>query len=207
MLMNAAPRSVLPQQRRSKRPAASSRGTRSRAALSSNVTSMASRTAGQKVAPLNTGDRLRTPSALGANTKGAATPVRSDRPTSLKLPQRLTPIWLSSLIFLKRSSDVVTFLLVAATLTVYSWTVYTQQQWAQEYRKLETLQRNERHLTMANEGIKDQLAQQAEKPATGLVTPSQANTIFLPPAPQRQSSTISTKTTDPEPAAKTPLGY
>lgn len=205
--MNAAPRSVLPQQRRSKRPAASSRGTRSRAALSSNVTSMASRTAGQKVAPLNTGDRLRTPSALGANTKGAATPVRSDRPTSLKLPQRLTPIWLSSLIFLKRSSDVVTFLLVAATLTVYSWTVYTQQQWAQEYRKLETLQRNERHLTMANEGIKDQLAQQAEKPATGLVTPSQANTIFLPPAPQRQSSTISTKTTDPEPAAKTPLGY
>lgn len=205
--MNAAPRSVLPQQRRSKRPAASSRGTRSRAALSSNVTSMASRTAGQKVAPLNTGDRLRTPSALGANTKGAATPVRSDRPTSLKLPQRLTPIWLSSLIFLKRSSDVVTFLLVAATLTVYSWTVYTQQQWAQEYRKLETLQRNERHLTMANEGIKDQLAQQAEKPATGLVTPSQANTIFLPPAPQRQSSTTSTNTTDPEPAAKTPLGY
>jgi Fe-S cluster biosynthesis and repair protein YggX len=133
--------------------------------------------------------------------------VRSDRPTSLPLPQRLTPIWLSSLIFLKRSSDVVTFLLVAATLTVYSWTVYTQQQWAQEYRKLETLQRNERHLTMANEGIKDQLAQQAEKPATGLVTPSQANTIFLPPAPQRQSSTTSTNTTDPEPAAKTPLGY
>ena len=205
--MNAAPRSVLPQQRRSKRPAASSRGTRSRAALSSNVTSMASRTAGQKVAPLNKGDRLRTSSALGANTKGAATPVRSDRPTSLKLPQPLTPIWLSSLIFLKRSSDVVTFLLVAATLSVYSWTVYTQQQWAQEYRKLETLQRNERHLTMANEGIKDQLAQQAEKPATGLVTPSQANTIFLPPAPQRQSSTTSTKTTDPEPAAKTPLGY
>jgi Fe-S cluster biosynthesis and repair protein YggX len=133
--------------------------------------------------------------------------VRSDRPTSLKLPQRLTPIWLSSLIFLQRSSDVITFLLVAATLTVYSWTVYTQQQWAQEYRKLETLQRNERHLTMANEGIKDQLAQQAEKPATGLVTPSQANTIFLPPAPQRQSFTTSTNTTDPEPAAKTPLGY
>jgi hypothetical protein len=60
---------------------------------------------------------------------------------------------------------------------------------------------------MANEGIKDQLAQQAEKPATGLVTPSKANTIFLPPAPQRQSFTTSTNTTDPEPAAKTPLGY
>ncbi len=205
--MNAARHSVLPQQRRSNRPAASSRGTRSRAALSSNVTSMVSRTAGQKVAPLNTDARLRTPSSLGAKTKGAATPVRSDRPTSLPLPQRLTPIWLSSLIFLQRSSDFITFLLVAATLSVYSWTVYTQQQWAQEYRKLETLQRHERHLTMANEGIKDQLAQQAEKPATGLVTPSQANTIFLPPAPQRQSSSILSKTTDPEPAAKTPLGY
>jgi hypothetical protein len=175
--MNAVPRSVFPAQHpRSRRPAASSRVMRSRAALSSTVTSMPSRTAGQKIERLN-------------------------------VAQRPTPIWLSSLLLLKRSSDVITFLLVAATLTVYSWTVYTQQQWSREYRKLDNLQRNERQLTTANAVFKDQLAQQAESPSTGLVTPTPANTIFLPPAPQRQSHSAPTKTADPEPVAKTPLGY
>jgi hypothetical protein len=109
--------------------------------------------------------------------------------------------------FLQRISDLTTFVLVAATLTVYSWTVYTQQQWTREYRKLETLQRHERDITATNEVIKDKLAQQAERPATGLVTPTPANAIFLPPAPVRQSLTPSTQPSAPEPAAKTPLGY
>jgi hypothetical protein len=121
--------------------------------------------------------------------------------------QRVTPAWLSPLLILQRSSDVVSFVLISATLALYSWTVYTQQQWAQEYHKLENLQRNERHLTTTNAVIKDQLAQQAEKPATGLVTPTPANTIFLPPAPQRKSSTAPTQMAAPEPAAKAPLGY
>jgi hypothetical protein len=120
---------------------------------------------------------------------------------------QVTPSWLSSLLFLRRSSDIVTFLLVAATLTIYSWTVYTQQQWSQEYRKLEILQRHERNITMANEVMKDQLAQQAEKPATGLVNPTGANAIVLPPAPHRPSSPPPTQTANPEPAAKSPLGY
>jgi hypothetical protein len=125
----------------------------------------------------------------------------------LNTVQPPVPIWLSPLLFLQRSSDVVTFVLVATTLTLYSWTVYTQQQWAQEYRKLENLQRDERHLTTTNAVIKDQLAQQAEKPATGLVSPNSANTIFLTPAPQRQVRTNPAKTGDPEPGAKAPLGY
>ncbi len=174
--MNAAPRSVLPQRNRSRKPAASSRVTRSRAALSSTVSSKPSKTTGQNVERLNAS-------------------------------RQMTPSWLSSLVFLRRSSDIVTFLLVAATLTIYSWTVYTQQQWAQEYRELEKLQRTERNLTTANAVMKDQLAQQAEKPATGLVNPTQANAIFLPPAPQRKPFTTPTQTVDPEPAAKSPLGY
>lgn len=117
------------------------------------------------------------------------------------------PIWLSPLLFIQRSSDIVTFVLVASTLCLYSWTVYTQQQWSQDYRKLENLQRDERHLTTTNAVIKDQLAQQAEKPATGLVSPSPANTIFLTPAPQRQVRTNPTKTANSEPVAKNPLGY
>lgn len=187
MLMNAAPRSVVPaQRRRSRRPDPNSRVTRSRAAVPSTVTSMPSRTVGQKGEKLN----------IEAQRLGTAT-----------LSRQTTPAWLSSLVFLQRSSDYLTFLLIGATLTLYSWTVYTQQQWTQEYRKLETLQRNERNLTTANEVMKDQLAQQAESPATGLVTPTSANAIFLPPAPQRQSHTAPTQKTDAEPTATTPLGY
>ena len=104
-------------------------------------------------------------------------------------------------------STLVTFLLVTTTLTIYSWTVYTQQQWTRDYRKLEDLQRQERQLTTANEVMKNQLAQQAEKPATGLVPPTQTNAIFLPPAQERKASTTPTQATNPEPVAKSPLGY
>lgn len=125
----------------------------------------------------------------------------------LNVSQRPKPIWLSSLLVLQRGSDLMAFLLVAATLGLYSWTVYTQQQWSQEYSKWQKLQREERQLTTANAVMKDQLAQQAERPGTGLVTPSQANTIYLPSAPQRPFHEAPTQSPDPEPAAKTPLGY
>ncbi|HEY9708499.1 MAG TPA: hypothetical protein V6D48_09880, partial [Oculatellaceae cyanobacterium] len=69
-------------------------------------------------------------------------------------------------------STLVKFLLVTTTLTIYSWTVYTQQQWTRDYRKLGNLQRQERQLTTANEVMNNQIAQQAEKPATGLVPPT-----------------------------------
>ena len=220
MLMNAVPRSAVPaQQHRFRRPTTSSRVTRTRAPLSSTVTRMPSRTAGQKVETLNKNihrlpttasserpfehyaPRLRTTTSLeNASPYGAA-------PQTLTLSQQLTPRWLTSLLFLKRSSDLVTFLLVTTTLTIYAWTVYTQQQWMRDYRKLETLQRQERQLTTANAVMKNQLAQQAEKPATGLVSPTQTNAIFLPPVPQRKSSTAPTQTAAPEPAAKSPLGY
>lgn len=125
----------------------------------------------------------------------------------LNVSQRPKPFWLSSLLLVQRGSDLMAFLLVATTLAIYSWTVYTQQQWSKEYRKLENLQREERQLTTANAVMKNQLAQQAEKPGTGLVNPAQANTIYVPAAPQRPSPTAPTPKAETEPAAKTPLGY
>ncbi|WP_424098544.1 hypothetical protein [Moorena producens] len=124
--------------------------------------------------------------------------------------QQQTPIFLKALLFLKLGSDIVTFTLIATAVTVYSWTVYSQQQWTQEYRKLEELQRDERNMTATTEVIKDQLAQQAENPATGLVTPNPSNTIFLkraPERPQRQPFTAFTKPPEPKPKKITPLGY
>ncbi|MEQ8975052.1 MAG: hypothetical protein RIE73_32290 [Coleofasciculus sp. C1-SOL-03] len=125
----------------------------------------------------------------------------------LNTSRERTPGWLRSLMILQRGSDVITLILGIVTLTIYSWTVYTQQQWTQEYRKLGTLQRNERDLTTTNEIIKDQLAQQAERPATGLVIPNTANTIYLSPAPQRQVQESPNQKPEQETLAKTPLGY
>ncbi len=125
----------------------------------------------------------------------------------LHLSSPKSPLWLRSLLFVQRSSDVITFCLVAITLTVYSWTVYTQQQWSQEYRKLETLQRHERHLTTTNETLKDQLAQQAENPETGLVTPTTANTIYLPPARQETQAAPTPPLPETQPTTSMPLGY
>ncbi len=219
--MNAVPHSAVPAQPdRFRRPITNSRVTRTTAALSSTVTRMPSTMAGQKVETINKNiHRLATSARLERSPEHYA-PARPHptnvfgnassygaNPQTLTLSQQVTPKWLSSLLFLKRGSDLVTFLLVTTTLTIYSWTVYTQQQWTRDYRKLENLQRQERQLTTANEVMKNQLAQQAEKPATGLVPPTQTNAIFLQPAPQRKSSTAPTETTNPEPVAKSPLGY
>ena len=100
---------------------------------------------------------------------------------------RRTPLWLKSLVGAQRSSSVVVFLLIAAVMVVYGQTVYTQQMWSREYRKLETLQRHERQLTTTNESLKDQIVQQSEKSTTGLVPITSHNSIFVKPAPLRKA--------------------
>jgi hypothetical protein len=86
---------------------------------------------------------------------------------------------LRSLSFLERIVAVITFCLLGSTLGIYAWTVYIPKVWDKEFGKLETLQRHERHLLAANETLKHQLAQQAEKPETGLTHPQPFQTIFL----------------------------
>ncbi|WP_009632785.1 hypothetical protein [Synechocystis sp. PCC 7509] len=98
-------------------------------------------------------------------------------PTSLK--SRPVPIWFLRLRFWQRRSSLITLMLIGGTLLTYSFTVYLQQQWAREFRKLESLQRHERQLTTTNEVLKNQLATQAEQPSTGLVPPNPADAIIL----------------------------
>lgn len=117
------------------------------------------------------------------------------------------PLWFNLLVGLQRGSSVVTFLLIAAVLVVYGWTVYSQQLWSQEYRKLENLQRQERQLTAKNEILKNQLAQQAERPEAGLVPHTPKDTIFLEPAPQRPETALSPTVTELNLSSNVPLGY
>lgn len=85
-----------------------------------------------------------------------------------------------SLLAFQKISSGIAFCLVASALGVYAWSVCIPKLWSQEYRKLETLQRHERHFTAIGETLKNQLAQQAERPETGLAKLNPAQVIFLP---------------------------
>jgi len=117
-----------------------------------------------------------------------------------------SPLWVRVLTVAQRTSTVVTFSLVASALTVYGWTVYSQQMWGKEYQRLEALQRQERQLTTANEVLKDQMAQEAEDPASGLSIPDPTHAIFLQPAPLVQPAPVQAAPA-PKPIQTAPLGY
>ena len=92
------------------------------------------------------------------------------------------PLWLLRWQTFQRYSSITAFLLVITNLIVYGWTVYSQQLWSQNSRKLQELQRQERQITTTNEVIKNKMAKEAEKPAAGLVAPTPDRTIFVSPA-------------------------
>jgi hypothetical protein len=125
---------------------------------------------------------------------------------SLPAPSAV-PVWLKLLIAAQRSSTVVTFCLVGVTLAIYGWTVYSQQLWSQEYRRLEEYQRQERQITAANEVLKNQIASEAETPSMGLVMPNPSTAIFLQPAPQRPAVAAPAAAPLAPLAPAKPLGY
>jgi hypothetical protein len=121
-----------------------------------------------------------------------------------------SPIWLLRLQSVYRYSSAAAFLVVAATLVVYGWTVYSQELWGQTYRTLQSLQRNERQLITTNATLTSKMAEEAEQPAAGLVSPNPGGTIFLPPVtskqPKVQSSPI-VPNAEIQPQTPSSLGY
>lgn len=120
-----------------------------------------------------------------------------------------TPLWLLRLYTYHRYSSVLAFLLVAATLAVYGWTVYSQELWSQSYRRLQNLQRHERLLTTTNATLTNKMAQEAEQPTAGLVSPSPEKMIFLPPASSNSQPTPPNTNPNSQSQQQTlsPLGY
>jgi hypothetical protein len=101
------------------------------------------------------------------------------------------------------------FFLVTVTLVIYGWTVYSQQLWSQAYRKLQNLQHHERQLATTNEILKEKMAQEAQRPVAGLVSPSPKGTIFLNPAPVGSKRILPNTTQNSQTQQETanPLGY
>lgn len=139
-----------------------------------------------------------------------STPVTSMSGAKIKplpLPKQKPPAHLRSLLVLQKGASWVTLILIGAALGVYAWTVYIPKLWNEEYNKLETLQRYERQLQSTSETIKEQLAQQAEKPENGLANPNPAQTIFLPTAPETNNHHKASPKSEQVPLVTTPLAY
>ncbi|MGF1938315.1 MAG: hypothetical protein RM347_028810 [Nostoc sp. ChiQUE02] len=119
------------------------------------------------------------------------------------------PLWLLRLYTIHRYSSVLAFLLVASTLAVYGCTVYSQELWSQSYRRLQKLQRHERLLTTTNATLTNKMADEAEKPTAGLVSPTPQGMIFLPPASHSPQPASSNTPPNSEKQQQTlsPLGY
>lgn len=107
------------------------------------------------------------------------------QPEPISFKTQKAPEWFVRLANLQHRFGAATFVLVGGMLLVYGATVYTQQKWSQEYRKLENLQRYERKLITTNELLKNQMATEAETPGTGLVPPNPAEAIILQPTTQK----------------------
>jgi len=110
------------------------------------------------------------------------------QPEPISFKTQEVPEWFMRLSNLQHRFGAATFVLLGGMLLVYGATVYTQQKWSQEYRKLENLQRHERQLITTNESLKNQMATEAETPATGLVPPNPTEAIILQPTTQKATS-------------------
>lgn len=117
-----------------------------------------------------------------------------------------SPFW-RSLLWLQRGSSVLAFTLVSLTLIVYAGTVYTQQLWSKEYKKLQYLQSMERQLVKALTSMENYHAQQAEQPNSGL---EHSRPLVLNPASETMlPSTAEVSPEEEKEVAKpeAPLGY
>ncbi|MDJ0555564.1 MAG: hypothetical protein QNJ68_14190 [Microcoleaceae cyanobacterium MO_207.B10] len=120
-------------------------------------------------------------------TRNPKTTEQEDVAQILSLPHS-KPLWLRSLMGVQMASSIMTILLAGSSLTIYGWTIYSQSKWTEEYQQLQQLRRQEQQISVANELLKNQIAEQASTPDTGLVSQDSVKRIFLQPAPPRPAS-------------------
>ncbi len=137
---------------------------------------------------LQTATRLQTNTTLQSPAPETIPFPQRSNPNSVVRPfpaPRSQPPWLHLLLNVHRSSLLVTFTLVGATLLVYGNIVSTQQTWSRELSRQHVQERQERQMKTAIEAIKTQLAKQAELPTSGLVPRSPQTQITVPMVPSR----------------------
>ena len=95
------------------------------------------------------------------------------------------PVWLRVLMTTQKLSIAATVILTISVFAIYGWTVYAQEQWNQQYKKLEQLKRQERQLTNAAGAFDNEMLRSIQKKPGDLVRESPEKSIFLQAAPLR----------------------
>lgn len=132
---------------------------------------------------------------------------RSIAPVKPLAAKQTLPTLVRNLMLLQRGSSVVLFVLGTLTLGVYSRTVHAQRSWSDAYSQLAQLRRQEPQLTLANEALKQHLADTAEQQDSGLVNPDPFNALFLEPATPRPLRDAPQAVALPSPELEQPLSY
>lgn len=137
-------------------------------------------------------------------SQSARRPAASVKPLA---PQQQLTSSLRNLVLLQRGSSVVLLVLGMLTLGVYSRTVHAQRSWSNAYSQLALLRRQEPQLTLANEALKQHLADSAEHQDSGLVNPDPFNALFLEPAAPRSAASAPEPVETQSPQLQQPLSY
>jgi hypothetical protein len=118
------------------------------------------------------------------------------------------PLWLRVLMTTQKLSIAATVILTISVFAIYGWTVYAQEQWNQQYKKLEQLKRQERQLTNAAGSFDNEMLQSIQKKPGDLVRESPEKSIFLQAAPLRPKRDVpSTLSEIPKNKHNESLGY
>ncbi|MEB3342968.1 hypothetical protein [Okeania sp.] len=111
--------------------------------------------------------------------------TQAQNPTQvISLPQS-KPLWLKYLMMTQFTSSIVTVLLTGTSVAFYGLTIYGQSKWTTEYQELQELREKEQQLNVANELLKNQIAEQASTLESDLPSGDSAKRIFLESAPPR----------------------
>lgn len=118
------------------------------------------------------------------------------------------PMWLKVLMSAQKMSIAMTVLLTVSVFVIYGWTVYAQEQWNQQYKKLEQLKRQERQLTTAEGAFDNDMLRSVQKKPGELVRERPEQSIFLQAAPLRPKRDVPATVSElPKTKQNESLGY
>ena len=118
------------------------------------------------------------------------------------------PMWVRVLMSTQKLSIAVTVILTVSVFAIYGWTVYAQEQWNQQYKKLEQLKRQERQLTSAEGSFDNNLLRSVQNKPGDLVRERPDQSIFLQAAPLRPKRDVPATVSEvPKQKPNESLGY
>ena len=134
-------------------------------------------------------------------------PARSPSIATISGRKQVYPRGLRLLVLAQRGSFIGAAVVTAAALTLYGWTVYSQQQWSRQYSRFKMLQLHEQRLVTATGALEAQVLQSSDNTDSTLQPILPGDVVELAPAPLRPAAP-----SPPPPVSQTwtapqPIGY